>query len=316
MGGDLAAAVETVLGRCLGVQSAERVVVVADLQTQRVGEALWEAARGAGADAVLVSMEPRRIDGEEPPAAVAAALQAADVFIAPTTRSLSHTETIRNATAAGARGATLPGVTEDMLARLMTCDFETLQARSRALADLLSEAETASVTCARGTDLRLDLRGREGEADDGDLTVPGSMGNLPCGEGYISPAGGSGRIVPRTIAGIGLITCPVGLLVEDGRLTVAQGPQGEEMLARLSAAGERGTNLAELGIGTNEKARLTGNVLEDEKILGTVHIAFGSSAAIGGTVAVPVHLDAVVMEASLVVDDVPVLDRGRFVFET
>ena len=70
----------------------------------------------------------------------------------------------------------------------------------------------------------------------------------------------------------------------------------------LLAHGELGTNLAELGIGTSDRAKLTGNVLEDEKILGTVHVAFGASAAIGGTVSVPVHLDGVVLEPSLEVD--------------
>ena len=64
----------------------------------------------------------------------------------------------------------------------------------------------------------------------------------------------------------------------------------------LTAHGEDGTNVAELGIGTNERAELTGNVLEDEKILGTAHVAFGASAAIGGTVQVPVHLDCVVLQ--------------------
>jgi len=58
---------------------------------------------------------------------------------------------------------------------------------------------------------------------------------------------------------------------------------------------------------------LTGNVLEDEKVLGTVHVAFGASAAIGGTVEVPVHLDCVVTEPTLTVGATTVLDGGRFV---
>src|SRR5829696_5910896 len=131
-------------------------------------------------------MEPRDVDGQEPPAAVAAALAAARVFIAPTRRSLSHTGARKVASDAGARGATLPGVTEDMLARLMAADVPLMAARSRAVADLLTGAERAHVTCPRGTDLAVDLTGRSGIADDGDLRAEGAFGNLPCGEGFIS----------------------------------------------------------------------------------------------------------------------------------
>jgi leucyl aminopeptidase (aminopeptidase T) len=91
---------------------------------------------------------------------------------------------------------------------------------------------------------------------------------------------------------------------------------GPDYLRLLEAHGARGTNLAELGVGTNDRARLTGNVLEDEKILGTAHVAFGASAAIGGTVSVPIHLDAVVTEASLTIDGVVVLEAGRLVLDT
>ena len=79
----------------------------------------------------------------------------------------------------------------------------------------------------------------------------------------------------------------------------------------LTAHGEDGTNVAELGIGTNEKAKLTGNLLEDEKILGTCHVAFGASAAIGGTVQVPVHLDCVVMRPDVSVDGEPLVSAGE-----
>src|SRR5215211_6660982 len=158
---DLRQAVETVVGPCLGVGRGEDVVIVADRTTQTLGEALRDAAARLGAEPVLAVMEPREVDGQEPPAAVAAALAAAHVFIAPTRRSLSHTRARKAASDAGARGATLPGVTEDMLARLMACDFPTMAARSGAVADLLTSAGEAHVTCPRGTDLTLDLSGRE-----------------------------------------------------------------------------------------------------------------------------------------------------------
>jgi leucyl aminopeptidase (aminopeptidase T) len=310
----LARAVRTVVQRCLAVKPGETVVVVTDSPLQDVGEALREEAQRAEADAVLAVMTPRANHGEEPPAPIAAAMAACDVFIAPTSRSLSHTQARKRATEGGARGATMPTVTADMLARLMDIDFDVLRERSVAIAWLLDGADEAHVTCPRGTDLRLDLGGRRGLVDDGDLTTPGAFGNLPCGEGFIAPAGGEGTVATRAIASIGLVQGhPAHLTVEGGQLTKATGPEGERLFELLTAAGEHGTNLAELGVGTNDRARLTGNILEDEKMLGTIHVAFGASAGIGGKIAVPIHLDVVVTDATLTVGDVTVLDGGRYV---
>ena len=311
---DLDRAVQTVVRRCLNIQPDEDVVVVVDEPLQDLGEKLRTAAQQSGADAVLTVMSPRATDGSEPPAPVAEALAACDVFIAPASRSLSHTLARKRASEGGARGATMPHVTADMLARLMSIDFDRLRSRSHAIADLLDKGTEAHVTCPRGTDLRLDLRGRQGISDDGDLTARGAFGNLPCGEGFIAPAGGEGTMYARSIAAIGLTRGhPAKLTVENGHLTAATGPEGEQLLGILREHGDAGTNLAELGVGTNDRATLTGNVLEDEKILGSVHVAFGASIAIGGTVSVPIHLDCVVTEATLEIDGTRVLDEGRFV---
>jgi leucyl aminopeptidase (aminopeptidase T) len=301
---DLDRAVEAVLATCLGVKAGERVVIVVDDGTREIGDALRQRAQRDGAEAVLAVMSPRENHGEEPPDAIANALLAADVFVAPTTKSLSHTRARKAATDRGARGATLPGVTQDLLQRLMTTDFAALRTRSAKLADLLQEADEAHFTCPRGSDLTLDLTGRRGMVDDGALTGPGSFGNLPCGEGFTAPLSGHGTLVASSIAGVGIVEET--LTVHDGRLTAGS------IMSTLRSAGERGTNLAELGIGTNEKATLTGNVLEDEKILGSVHIAFGASAGIGGTVSVPIHIDCVVLEPTLTIGGTPVIDAGRF----
>ncbi|HET7051288.1 MAG TPA: aminopeptidase [Solirubrobacteraceae bacterium] len=310
---DLRPAVSTVVHRCLGVKAGEDVLVIVDAATRAIGEALREEASEASADAVLAVMDERATDGTEPPRTLAAALADCDVYIAPTSRSLSHTTARKRATDAGARGATMPGVTGDMLARVMAVDFDTMAARSKAVAALLERGSTARVTCARGSDLTLDISGRPGFSDDGDLTAPGAFGNLPCGEGFISPIGGEGQIVASSLAPLGLSKEPAILTVENGRITAATRGLGPEYLSRLVAHGDAGTNLAELGVGTNDAAQLTGDVLEDEKILGTVHVAFGASAGIGGTVSVPIHLDVVVTEASLEIDGQQVLDAGRYV---
>jgi leucyl aminopeptidase (aminopeptidase T) len=309
---DLDRAVKTVVERCLGVGAGETVLVVADPGNAALGDALMHAARAAGGDAVLTILPPNPARGTEPPAPVAAAFAAADVFIAPCLPSLSHTSARKRASEAGARGATMPGVTADLLARLMSADFDAVSARSHALARLLTDADEAHLTCPQGSDMRFDLRGRGAIADDGDLRARGAFGNLPCGEGFASPAGGEGTIAASSLPG-GLAEPPVLLTVRGGRLHGAEGDGAAAFLARLDAHGPLGRNLAELGVGTNERATLTGNMLEDEKILGTAHVAFGASAGIGGSVTVPVHEDVVVLEPSLWIGVTQVLDAGRYV---
>ena len=303
---DLTRAVRTVIDRCLAVEPGERVLVIADPDTVDVGRALLDAVT---ADAALVIAPPDPARGTEPSALVAAALSACDVFIAPCMPSLSHTTARNAASERGARGATMPGVTLDMLARLMGGEVEATARRSRAVAELLTQARHAHITCPLGTDLHVELGSRAGIADDGDLRARGAFGNLPCGEAFIAPTGGAGRVVVSSIATFGLPDEPVELLVHDGRLSGAQGAAGRRLEQALSAHGERGRNLAELGIGTNDRATLTGNVLEDEKLLGTIHVAFGASASFGGTVTVPVHIDAVVLSPTLTLDDD---DGGRW----
>jgi leucyl aminopeptidase (aminopeptidase T) len=312
---DLGPAVSTVIEQCLGVKPGEDVLVIVDGATRPIGEALRDCAAAAGGDAVLAVMDERETDGTEPPRPIAAALAQTDVFIAPTSRSLSHTSARKSASDAGARGATMPGVTEEILARVMAVDFDVMAARSEAVAKLLDAGRRARVSCPLGSELTLDLQGRAGLADDGRLTQPGAFGNLPCGEGFIAPAGGDGTLVASSLAPLGLTDEPAMLSVSGGRIVGAEGGLGPEYLELLKRHGEPGTNLAELGVGTNDRATLTGNVLEDEKILGTIHIAFGASAGIGGTVSVPIHLDVVVLDASLEIDGRQVLDAGRYMLD-
>src|SRR5262249_8672338 len=185
--------------------------------------------------------------------------------------------------------------------------------RGWAIVSALNAGREARITCPHGSDFRIGLEGRNGIVDGGELSTRGAFGNLPCGEGFIAPVEGTGEgtlVVDGSIAEIGLLDPPAKLTICDGHLTYVEGDAGERLMGLLSPHGEDATNVAELGIGTNEEAIPTGNVLEDEKILGTAHVAFGASAAIGGTVQVPVHLDCVIMEPTVEIDG-EVVVRGK-----
>ncbi len=299
---------------CLAVGAGEEVLVVCNPATEGLGDRLREVAQAEGAEATKAVIGERESHAAEPPRTVAAAMLAADVVIAPTVQSLSHTASRKAASEAGARVASMPGVTEEMLARVMSADMGELRRRGEAICAALDGGAEARITCANGSDLRLGLETRSSIVDAGDLSARGAFGNLPCGEGFIAPLEGSAEgtlVVDGSIAGVGRVGRPVPLTVREGHLADAVGVEGEELLGLLTAHGADGTNVAELGIGTNEEAILTGNILEDEKILGTAHVAFGASAAIGGTVQVPVHLDCVVLEPTVEVDGEALVRGGE-----
>lgn len=314
MPAELDRAVKTVVRQCMGIQPGEDVLVVCNPVTEEIGALMRIEAQGEGADATLAVISERDSAAAEPPQAVAAAMAAADVVLAPTIQSLSHAAARKIASEAGVRIGTLPGVTEEMLGRLMTGDLEEIRRRGWAVVTALNRGAEARITCPHGSDLRIGLEGRLGIVDAGELGNRGAFGNLPCGEGFIAPLEGTTEgtlVVDGSIAGVGLLETPVELTVREGHLVEATGEDGAHLMELLTVHGEDGTNVAELGIGTNEEAILTGNILEDEKILGTCHLAFGASAAIGGTVQVPVHLDCVVLEPTVEIDGETVVSGGE-----
>jgi leucyl aminopeptidase (aminopeptidase T) len=297
----------------MGISPGEDVLVVCNPVTEEIGALMRIEAQGDGADATLAVISERDSAAAEPPRAVAAAMAAADVVLAATIQSLSHTEARKAASDAGVRVGSLPGVTEEMLTRLMTGDLEEIRRRGWAIVTALNRGSQARITCPHGSDLRIGLEGRLGTVDAGELGNKGAFGNLPCGEGFIAPLEGTTEgtlVVDGSIAEVGLLETPVSLTVREGHLVAATGSDGARLMELLTAHGIDGTNVAELGIGTNEEAILTGNILEDEKILGTCHVAFGASAAIGGTVQVPVHLDCIVLEPTIEVDGETIVSGG------
>jgi leucyl aminopeptidase (aminopeptidase T) len=316
MGSALDRAVGVLIRDCLDLSPSEEMLVICNPITEELGALLRIHAQGEGGEATLAVISERESHAAEPPRAVAAAMLAVDMVVAPTIQSISHTEARRAATEAGVRIASMPGATAEMLARVMDADLGLLRKRGASVGRALGVGAEVRITCARGSDLRLGLEDRTAIVDAGALNMRGAFGNIPCGEAFIAPVEGTaeGRlVVDGSIAAIGRVGEPVELTVSGGHLTEATGKEGEELMGLLSEHGSDGTNVAELGIGTNESAVLTGNILEDEKILGTAHVAFGASAAIGGTVQVPVHLDCVVLRPTVEVDGSAIVEAGELV---
>lgn len=305
--------IQTIIHDCLGTSKGERAIVICDKPKRKIGADLFDALVGAGAEAVFCEIIPRKQHSEEPPKYVADLLRSADVFLIPTSKSMTHTQARRKAVANGARGATLPDVTEEMIARTMSADYAEIHKRTLKLARILAGAKRIHITTKKGTDVEIVTEGRKFWLDTGVLTKPGAFSNLPAGEAYIAPLEGksSGVVVfDASFAGIGMLSAPITIQIERGRAAKIKGDRGK-LRRMLDAAGSKGRNLAELGIGTNERARITGNVLEDEKVMGTIHLAFGDNSTFGGKVKVDAHLDGLVLKPTVEADGREIMKNGR-----
>ncbi|MEG0302757.1 MAG: aminopeptidase [Gordonibacter sp.] len=302
----------------LALRADETLLVVTDDATYEVGLLFYTAARTLGRSALLMQMPEGRVSGEEPPAAVAAAMKAADVALCPTAKSITHTNARIAAAQAGTRVVTMPSITMDMLRDGAACaDYAQVERITHALTERLTKARTARIEKG-GHVLTLDLADRNGVASPGVYREPGASGNFPSGEAYIAPVekGASGTVlIDGSMVGIGLLPQPLVAHLEQGCLTHIEGGNADgpyaDQLSVLFDRPENGT-IAELGIGTNECAKLCGIILEDEKIYGTVHVAFGTNTSFGGTTKADCHLDGIVLAPTLYLDDECIIRDGEF----
>lgn len=307
-------AAEIALTRCLRVKAGESVLVVTDEPLRNIGLHLWLKARELGAEAIYVEIIPRSIHGEEPPKPVAEAMKTSNVVVAPTSKSITHTMARKEATERGARVATMPGITEDIFIRTMSVDYELVQRVTNAVADVLDGGKEVRVITGFGTDLTFSIEGRKARRSTGVLVNPGDWGNLPSGEAYIAPVEGTANgvvVVDGSMAGVGVLTQPIKIVFRDGIAThIEGGAEATKLNELLSRYGDEARNLGEFGIGTNPGARISGVVLEDEKVMGTIHIALGSNFDFGGRVKAPVHLDGIVTKPSVYVDGRLLMKEG------
>lgn len=307
---------KVVLKDCLDVKPGEKVLVVTDDAKLNIGSALYAEAKSLGAEAMLMVMEARKVSGEEPPASVSKAMEEADVVICPTTSSLTHTNARINAVKRGARIATMPGITEEMFAKgAMTANYQDVETLTLKLTELLSQAEQVRIV-KDGLTLSMSLKGRHGVASTGVYKSPGMSGNLPSGEAYIAPIEGSAQgemIIDGSMVGVGKLAEPLYVKLADGRLKEIKGPDANKL--QILLANERNASLGELGIGTNKNAILCGIILEDEKVYGTVHIAFGTNTSFGGQVKADCHMDGVILKPDIYLDDTLIMKQGEFILQ-
>ena len=247
--------------------------------------------------------------GSEPSEQLAQAIKEYDVSLLLTSFSISHTNAREEATKLGRRIASMPGIEEQMFSENgpMAADYDRVAVICKRFADFITNGSEAHVVTDYGTDLHFSIAGRVGTTDDGFYNKNGLWGNLPAGEAFTAPVEGTAN---------GIMVARAGWypnLEEDMVFNFAEG-----LVTSIEGGGKVGDsfrellfaddlhihrrNCAELGIGANQKASKADNVLEAEKILGTVHIAIGDSSHVGGVNESDLHEDFVQNEVKLYID--------------
>ena len=292
------------------VRPGEIVVVVTDPTMQRYADAVGTAAREAGAAVTLCVIPLRSQDGQEPPPPVARAMAEAAVIFSPVRVSITHTRAMRTALEAGARVCMMTAYTDAIMtsSALLETDFEGQADVCRRLGAAFTEGNSVLLTSPHGTDLRFGIEDRVANVLT-NIPEPGELGPIPDIEVNVVPVTGSaeGTIVADASVpylGIGILEDPVVCSVHEGYIVEMTGGEQADFLREHleSFSDPHCFNVAELGVGLNPNARLTGEMLEDEGVMGTIHIGIGTSHTLGGEIVAPTHYDLIMWEPTITVD--------------
>jgi len=324
----LATSAKMVVETCMDIRRGENVLIVCDPTTGEIGQALHEAVTKRSERVLLIVMPKGRHHGEEPPSPVASLMRQQQVILAPTRYSLTHTKAVRQALKEGARVATMPGMTEEMFTHGgMSANFNEIKRKISNLGPYLRRRRIINVKSEQGTDITFEVNWREWKLDDnGICNRPKMLTNLPAGKAFIMPREGSmnGKVIIDGSWDATLLDEEIELEIENGIVIDVKGGTtaanirqefGEVARTLRSKDRENVWTIAEFGFGVNDQARLGGNVLEDEKRLGTCYIAIGDNTALGGNSSVGIHIPGVLKSPSVWLDDTQILDKGNFILE-
>ena len=306
-----------ILKDCMNLKSNESCLIVADNKLKSIGNILYKNSLKITKKSKMILTTIPETHGTEPPKDIANQMLKYDVVLLPTTKSLSHTKARGNASSKGTRIASMPGITIDMMKRALNVDFNRIKTLNSKLITNLKNKNKIKITTKNGANIEFYTKGRKWIGDDGIYTKKGSFGNLPAGEIFIAPLEGktNGKIVvDASIGGIGRVDKNIGIIVKNGFIANVAGGKAATAFKKM-LKNKLYKNVAELGIGTNYKAKITGNVLEDEKAAGTCHIAFGNNRHFGGKVDVPFHVDVVIKNPTIYADGVLVINNGNLLIK-
>lgn len=319
MGKEILEGCKVLLHTCGAVKPEEKVLVITDDTSKEIGEAM-NACAAEYTDATLICTKDRTTHGEAPTACVAAAMAEADVIFSATTFSLYNTDARIDACQKGARFINMADYSLDMLKQgCLFTDWDQIRKIVDETAKKIVGKELR-ITSPAGTDFWTSIEGRHADVGYGTSVNKGEASSPPDAECAVGPADDSAKgilVIDGSIPlpGLGIIKEPIRLTVEKGYITKIEGGKEADILKESLAAfnDPRVYLAAEVGFGLNPAASLSGRMLEDEGVYGTMHIGIGNNLAYGGNCNTPIHIDLIMKQPTCIVDDHYVYKDGVLV---
>ena len=299
---------------CMGVKRGEKVCVVSDEASEMLARAVFRASADITHRTCHVIIPPPDRGSCEPPEPVAWAMSHSDVVFILTQRSLTHTMARIKANDAGARIASMPGINEHMMSRGgMLADYLGVDREVKKLCRKLKGRKEIHLSSDLGTDIRIPISGRNWvSADNGLCRKEGGFTNLPAGSVFIPPVEFKAEGLLYFDAGVeGEIDNPVRLKIREGRIDKV--PKYAKLENWTDLEDPHSTVLSQVGFGMNPAATVVGNILQDEKALGTVHVGFGENRSFGGKIRCRHHFQGIIKEPTVEIDGEVIIEKGSFV---
>lgn len=313
----------TIVENCASIKKGEKVFIVTDYETFGSALLIAKAAYAIGAEVDMGIMKSRDLDGQEPTECMAAAMERANIVLTPVSKSLAHTTAINKALTAGARALSLTAISEELMASpAFRADFKRQAPIVKKVAQLFTRADELTITTPAGTNLKVGLKGRKGNAHKCLVNRPGQFSAAPNIEANFSPVEGttegifvSDASVPYL--GIGKLSSPITFTIEKGKIIKTEGGPEAEKIKRIWAEQNDPNvyNIAQFAIGLNPEIKEAIGILGcnyDEGAFGTAHIGIGTSTNLGGKIKTSTHFDALMNKPTVILDgEITLLKDGE-----
>lgn len=305
----------------LNKDGVREVAILTDTGREpEVAEALAAAAYAIGIEPSIIIMPRRPVHGMEPTVVMAQGVLGAQMMMFATSTGMAHTECVRNALKQGIKYIGMPDITIDTLIKgAAAADYDQVGKITAMVAKILSDGSEVHITSDYGTDLTFSIKDRKALELAG-VFKPGSIACFPDGESPTAPVEGTAMgtlVIDSSIHQIGRVKTPVKMIVENGFVVKLEGgSEANILLDILKTRGDKNSfNLGEFAVGTNPGARISDNVSEDKKRLGSIHFALGDNVSLGGHSPSTTHIDGIMGYPNLWIDGNQIIDHGKLMIE-